>query len=95
MLLKSNTRRIETPGHIVPIQELQEVPLYNPGQIITVTSPAQTTIHHIITLAIHQEVILEGTVDLAHTDVVLQHVPTEEVADQFNVQIQVAEDKFN
>ena len=63
MHLKNNTRRIETPGHIVPIQELQEVPLSNLGQIAAVTSPVQTTIHRITTPAIHQEVIPEETAD--------------------------------
>lgn len=95
MLLKSNTRRIETPGHIVPIQELQEVPLSNLGQIAAVTSPVQTTIHRITTPAIHQEVIPEETADLARMEVVQQHAPAVEVADLFNVQIRVVEDKSN
>lgn len=95
MLLKSNTRRIETPGHIVPIQELQEVPLSNLGQIAAVTSPVQTTIHRITTPAIHQEVIPEETADLARMEVVQRHVLAVEVADLFNVQIRVVEDKSN
>lgn len=92
---KSNTRRIETPGHIVPIQELQEVPLYNPGQTAAATNQAQTTIHRITTPAIHQEVILEGTADLARMEIVQRHAPAVEVADLFNVQIRVVEDKSN
>ena len=95
MHLKSNTRRIETPGHIVPIQELQEVPLYNPDQIVAATSPAQTTIPCITTPAIHQEVIPEETADLARMEVVQQHAPAVEVSDLFNVQIRVVEDKSN
>ena len=95
MHLNSNTRRIETPGHIVPIQELQEVPLYNPDQIVAATSPAQTTIPCITTPAIHQEVIPEETADLARMEVVQQHAPAVEVADLFNVQIRVVEDKSN
>lgn len=95
MHLKSNTRRIETPGHIVPIQELQEVPLSNLGQIAAVTSPVQTTIHRITTPAIHQEVIPEETADLARMEVVQRHVLAVEVADLFNVQIRVVEDKSN
>ena len=57
------------PGHIVPIREHQEVPLYNPDQTAIATSPAQTTIHSIITLAIHQEVILEETADLFNVQI--------------------------
>jgi hypothetical protein len=95
MHLKNNTRRIETPGHIVPIQELQEVPLSNLGQIAAVTSPVQTTIHRITTPAIHQEVIPEETADLARMEVVQRHVLAVEVADLFNVQIRVVEDKSN
>ena len=95
MHLKSNTRRIETPDHIVPIQELQEVPLSNLGQIAAVTSPVQTTIHRITTPAIHQEVIPEETADLARMEVVQRHVLAVEVADLFNVQIRVVEDKSN
>lgn len=95
MHLKSNTRRIETPGHIVPIQELQEVPLYNPGQIAAATNQAQTTIHRITTPAIHQEVIPEETADLARMEIVQRHAPAVEVADLFNVQIRVVEDKSN
>ena len=95
MHLKSNIRRIETPGHIVPIQELQEVPLSNLGQIAAVTSPVQTTIHRITTPAIHQEVIPEETADLARMEVVQRHVLAVEVADLFNVQIRVVEDKSN
>lgn len=95
MHLKNNTRRIETPDHIVPIQELQEVPLYNPDQIAAVTSPVQTTIHRITTPAIHQEVIPEETADLARMEVVQRHVLAVEVADLFNVQIRVVEDKSN
>ena len=95
MHLKTNTRRIETPGHIVPIQELQEVPLSNLGQIAAVTSPVQTTIHRITTPAIHQEVIPEETADLARMEVVQRHVLAVEVADLFNVQIRVVEDKSN
>ena len=72
MHLKNNTRRIETPDHIVPIQELQEVPLSNLGQIAAVTSP-----------------------DLARMEVVQRHVLAVEVADLFNVQIRVVEDKSN
>ena len=87
MHLKSNTRRIETPGHIVPIQELQEVPLYNPGQIVAATSPAQTTIPCITTP--------EETADLVRMEVVQRHAPAVEVADLFNVQIRVVEDKSN
>ena len=83
------------PGHIVPIREHQEVPLYNPDQTAIATSPAQTTIHSIITLAIHQEVILEETADLARMEVVQRHVLAVEVADLFNVQIRVVEDKSN
>ena len=92
---KNKTRRIETPGHIVPIQELQEVPLSNLGQIAAVTSPVQTTIHRITTPAIHQEVIPEETADLARMEVVQRHVLAVEVADLFNVQIRVVEDKSN
>ena len=88
-------RRIETPDHIVPIQELQEVPLSNLGQIAAVTSPVQTTIHRITTPAIHQEVIPEETADLARMEVVQRHVLAVEVADLFNVQIRVVEDKSN
>ena len=95
MHLKNNTRRIETPGHIVPIQELQEVPLSNLGQIAAVMSPVQTTIHRITTPAIHQEVIPEETADLARMEVVQRHVLAVEVADLFNVQIRVVEDKSN
>ena len=95
MHLKNNTRRIETPGHIVPIQELQEVPLSNLGQIAAVTSPVQTTIHRITTPAIHQEVIPEETADLARMEVVQRHVLAVEVADLLNVQIRVVEDKSN
>ena len=95
MHLKSNTRQIETPGHIVPIQELQEVPLYNPGQIAADTSPAQTTIPCITTPAIHQEVIPEETADLVPMVAAQRHVPVVEVADLFNVQIRVVEDKSN
>ena len=95
MHLKNNTRRIETPGHIEPIQELQEVPLSNLGQIAAVTSPVQTTIHRITTPAIHQEVIPEETADLARMEVVQRHVLAVEVADLFNVQIRVVEDKSN
>ena len=95
MHLKNNTRRIETPGHIVPIQELQEVPLSNLGQIAAVTSPVQTTIHRITPPAIHQEVIPEETADLARMEVVQRHVLAVEVADLFNVQIRVVEDKSN
>ena len=95
MHLNSNTRRIDTPGHIVPIQELQEVPLSNLGQIAAVTSPVQTTIHRITTPAIHQEVIPEETADLARMEVVQRHVLAVEVADLFNVQIRVVEDKSN
>ena len=95
MHLKNNTRRIETPDHIVPIQELQEVPLSNLGQIAAVTSPVQTTIHRITTPAIHQEVIPEETADLARMEVVQRHVLAVEVADLFNVQILVVEDKSN
>ena len=95
MRLKNNTRRIETPDHIVPIQELQEVPLSNLGQIAAVTSPVQTTIHRITTPAIHQEVIPEETADLARMEVVQRHVLAVEVADLFNVQIRVVEDKSN
>ena len=95
MHLKNNTRRIETPDHIVPIQELQEVPLSNLGQIAAVTSPVQTTIHRITTPAIHQEVIPEETADLARMEVVQRHAPAVEVADLFNVQIRVVEDKSN
>ena len=95
MHLKNNTRRIDTPGHIVPIQELQEVPLSNLGQIAAVTSPVQTTIHRITTPAIHQEVIPEETADLARMEVVQRHVLAVEVADLFNVQIRVVEDKSN
>ena len=95
MHLKSNTRRIETPGHIVPIQELQEVPLYNPDQIVAATSPAQTTIPCITTPAIHQEVILEETADLVPMEAAQRHVPVVEAADLFNVQIRVVEDKSN
>ena len=95
MHLKNNTRRIETPDHIVPIQELQEVPLSNLGQIAAVTSPAQTTIPCITTPAIHQEVIPEETADLARMEVVQRHVLAVEVADLFNVQIRVVEDKSN
>jgi hypothetical protein len=95
MHLKNNTRRIETPDHIVPIQELQEVPLSNLGQIAAVTSPVQTTIHRITTPAIHQEVIPEETADLARMEVVQRHVLAVEVADLFNVQIRVVEDKSN
>ena len=95
MHLKNNTRRRETPGHIVPIQELQEVPLSNLGQIAAVTSPVQTTIHRITTPAIHQEVIPEETADLARMEVVQRHVLAVEVADLFNVQIRVVEDKSN
>ena len=93
MHLKSNTRQIETPGHIVPIQELQEVPLYNPDQVAAVTSLAQTTIHRITTPAIHQEVIPEETADLVRMEVVQRHAPAVEVADLFNVQTRVVEDK--
>ena len=95
MNIKNNTRRIETPDHIVPIQELQEVPLSNLGQIAAVTSPVQTTIHRITTPAIHQEVIPEETADLARMEVVQRHVLAVEVADLFNVQIRVVEDKSN
>ena len=95
MHLKNNTRRIETPDHIVPIQELQEVPLSNLGQIAAVTSPVQTTIPCITTPAIHQEVIPEETADLARMEVVQRHVLAVEVADLFNVQIRVVEDKSN
>lgn len=95
MHLKNNTRRIETPVRTVPIQELQEVPLYNPDQVAAVTSLAQTTIHRITTPAIHQEVILEGTADLARMEIVQRHAPAVEVADLFNVQIRVVEDKSN
>ena len=95
MHLKNNTRRIETPDHIVPIQELQEVPLSNLGQIAAVTSPVQTTNHRITTPAIHQEVIPEETADLARMEVVQRHVLAVEVADLFNVQIRVVEDKSN
>ena len=95
MHLKSNTRRIETPGHIVPIREHQEVPLYNPDQTASTTSPAQTTIHSIITLAIHQEVILEETADLVPMEAAQRHFPLVEAAVLFNVQIRVVEDKSN
>ncbi len=95
MHLKNNTRRIETPVRTVPIQELQEVPLSNLGQIAAVTSPVQTTIHRITTPAIHQEVIPEETADLARMEVVQRHVLAVEVADLFNVQIRVVEDKSN
>ena len=95
MHLKNNTRRIETPVRTVPIQELQEVPLYNPDQIAAVTSLAQTTIHRITTPAIHQEVIPEETADLARMEVVQRHVLAVEVADLFNVQIRVVEEKSN
>lgn len=95
MHLKNNTRRIETPVRTVPIQELQEVPLYNPDQVAAVTSLAQTTIHRITTPAIHQEVIPEETADLARMEVVQRHVLAVEVADLFNVQIRVVEDKSN
>ena len=95
MHLKNNTRRIETPGHIVPIQELQEVPLSNLGQIAAVMSPVLTTIHRITTPSIHQEVIPEETADLARMEVVQRHVLAVEVADLFNVQIRVVEDKSN
>ena len=96
MLLKSNTRRIETPGHIVPIQELQEVPLYNPDQIVAATSPAQTTIPCITTPAIHQEVIQEEVIPV-HTEGVPQLVLAAEVAvteDVLNVPIPDIENKF-
>ena len=96
MHLKSNTRRIETPGHIVPIQELQEVPLYNPDQIVAATSPAQTTIPCITTPAIHQEVIPEETA-LAHMEVVPQRVlvvVVAVVADVLSVQVPDIENKF-
>ena len=73
------------PGHIVPIREHQEVPLYNPDH----------TIHSIITLAIHQEVILEETADLVPMEAAQRHVPVVEAADLFNVQIRVVEDKSN
>lgn len=95
MHLKNNTRRIETPVRTVPIQELQEIPLYNPDQIAAVTSPVQTTIHRITTPAIHQEVIPEEIADLARMEVVQRHVLAVEVADLFNVQIRVVEDKSN
>ena len=95
MKIKNNPRRIETPDHIVPIQELQEVTLSNLGQIAAVTSPVQTTIHRITTPAIHQEVIPEETADLARMEVVQRHVLAVEVADLFNVQIRVVEDKSN
>ena len=96
MHLKNNTRRIETPGHIVPIQELQEVPLSNLGQIAAVTSPVQTTIHRITTPAIHQEVILEE-IARVHMEVVPQHVlivVVAVVADVLNVQAPDIENKF-
>ena len=84
MLLKSNTRRIETPGHIVPIQELQEVPLYNPGQTAAATNQAQTTIHRITTPAIHMEVVPQRVL------VVVVAV----VADVLSVQVPDIENKF-
>ena len=80
MHLKNNTRRIETPVRTVPIQELQEVPLYNPDQVAAVTSLAQTTIHRITTPVIHQEVILIVVVAV--------------VADVLNVQAPDIENKF-
>ena len=84
------------PGHIVPIREHQEVPLYNPDQTAIATSPAQTTIHSIITLAIHQEVILEE-IARVHMEVVPQHVlivVVAVVADVLNVQAPDIENKF-
>lgn len=96
MHLKNNTRRIETPDHIVPIQELQEVPLYNPDQIAAVTSPVQTTIHRITTPVIHQEVIPEE-IARVHMEVVPQHVlivVVAVVADVLNVQVPDIENKF-
>ena len=95
MHLENNTQRIEMPDHTAPIQRHQEVPQHNPDQIATATNRAQTTIHRIITPTIHQEVIPEETADLARMEVVQQHAPAVEVADLFNVQIRVVEDKSN
>ena len=83
------------PDHTAPIQGHQEVPQHNPDQIATATNRAQTTIHRITTPAIHQEVIPEETADLARMEVVQRHVLAVEVADLFNVQIRVVEDKSN
>ena len=96
MHLKNKTRRIETPVRTVPIQELQEVPLYNPDQVAAVTSLAQTTIHRITTPVIHQEVILEE-IARVHMEVVPQHVlivVVAVVADVLNVQAPDIENKF-